>query len=231
MARKVNYNKNYFKARDHLDLLIAHSLEILSKENQIENILDVGCGTGRLVEFFRKKGFVALGCDIADEAVKMARKINGIKVIKKAQATHLPFNNGAFELVTAISVIEHLTLKKARIFLNEATRVLKPNGFIFIITPNFRSPFRYLLDKKWFAFSDPTHVNFYTPSTIKSLLEDSGFMAIRFRMKTAYNVPFDWYLPKPLRNFPMPLKNVLNYIMISSPLSTFRDSIWVAAHK
>ena len=225
------YNNKYFKERDHLDLLIAQSLQIVLKENNLKSLLDVGCGTGKLVEFFRKKGFTAYGCDNADEAIRIARKINGKNTIKKAQATRLPFKQQAFDIVSAISVIEHLSIKEARDFFLETSRILKPHGFVFLITPNYSSPFRYLFGKKWFAYKDPTHINFFTPKSIKFLMLNYGFKNIKFRHKSAYNVPFDWYLPSPVRKLPMPFKNFLNYLMVSSPLSTFRDSIWVSAQK
>lgn len=230
MVKTLNYNKAYFKKRDHLDLLIAQSIVIFLKEKSLKKILDVGCGTGQLVRFFNKKGFNALGCDPSKEAVNFAQKINS-KSIKKASATQLPYKTGSFDLITSISVIEHLNQKEARKFLNEAKRVLKPNGYIFIITPNFSSPFRYLLGGKWFAYSDATHINYFTPKSLKSQLMKSKFKNVTFRLKTAYNVPFDWYLPKPLRKLPMPFKNLMNYLMISSPLSTMRDSLWVLAQR
>lgn len=228
MAKHLNYDKAYFKKRDHLDLHLAQSINILLEEKSLKKILDVGCGTGQLVSFFNKKGFNAQGCDPSKEAVNFAQKIN-TKAIKKASAAKLPYKTGTFDLITSISVIEHLNQKEAREFLNEAKRVLKPSGYIFIITPNYASPFRYLLGKKWFAYSDPTHINYFTPKSLKSLLIKSRFKKVSFRLKTAYDVPFDWYLPAPLRKLPMPLKNFMNYLMISSPLSTMRDSLWVLA--
>ncbi len=228
---RINYNKAYFEDRDYLDQLVAQSLQIILKENNLKSLLDVGCGTGRLVKFFRKKGFTVYGCDTADEAIKMARKNNGRNTIKEAQATRLPFKQQSFDIVSAISLIEHLSKKEARAFLLDTSRVLRPHGFVFLITPNYSSPFRYLFGKKWFAYKDPTHINFFTPKSIKLLLTKCGFKNVKFRHKSAYNVPFDWYLPSALRKLPMPFKNLLNYLMVSSPLSTFRDSIWVSAEK
>lgn len=227
---KTNYSNKYFNDRDHLDLHLARSIQILASDHKFKKILDVGCGTGRLVRFLNQKGFETLGCDPSKEAVNFAKKINS-KSIKKAPATKLPYKTSSFDLVTSISVIEHLKQKEAEKFLNEAKRVLKPNGYIFIITPNFSSPFRYILGKRWFAYSDPTHINFFTPKSIKVLLTNCGYKNIKFRHKSAYDVLFSWYLPTPLRKLPMPLKNFFNYLMVSSPFSTCRDSLWVSAQR
>ena len=228
--QKLNYNRKYFEDRDHLDLHLALSLKIFANEKNIKSILDVGCGTGRLVEFLNKNGYEAYGCDISKEALKKARKLNPGK-IKRGQAEKLPYSKNSFDMVTAISILEHLTKNEAKTFILESKRVLKKNGLLFIITPNYSSPFRRLFGKKWFGYSDPTHRHFYTPKTLSSLLSQNGFVKIKFRFKTAYNVKFDWYLPSFCRKLPMLAKNVLNYLMISSPLATFRDSLWASGRK
>lgn len=228
---KNYYNLDYFQKRDHLDLHIAESIKILAKDYRLKTVLDVGCGTGRLVKFFNENGLKAYGCDSQDEALKIARKYNNRLVIKKASGTHLPFKNGTFDLITSISVIEHLGKSEVNKFISEAYRVLKNEGFLFIITPNFDSPLRLLQGRSWFGYSDPTHLTFFTPKKLKILLERYNFKNVRFRLKTAYNIPFDYYLPSFTRKLPMPFKNILNYLMISSPLSTFRDSFWTVAQK
>jgi len=59
MAKKLNYNKEYFRERDSLNPLLAQSIKILAKENNLKTILDVGCGTGRLVHFLNKNSYQA----------------------------------------------------------------------------------------------------------------------------------------------------------------------------
>ena len=130
-----------------------------------------------------------------------------------------------------IHVIEHLTPYQSQQFISASWRILKPRGYIFLITPNFVSPLRLILGKRWFGYSDPSHIQFFTPSSLANLLKLNGFGSVTCRLPTAYNVPFDWYLPVFFRKLPMPLKNLLNYLMISSPLSTWRDSFWILGQK
>ena len=135
MAKTLNYNKEYFRERDSLNPLLAQSIKILAKENNLKTILDVGCGTGRLVHFLNKNSYQAYGCDTAKEAISLAKKINQDSKIKWGQASQLPYKNDSFDLITSISVIEHLTKTQVQKFLSEATRVLKSGGFNFFCYP------------------------------------------------------------------------------------------------
>jgi len=225
------YDPQYFHERDHLDLHIAESVKLLMRKHRLKSVLDVGCGTGRLVRFLNLSGFRAQGCDNQTAALKLARKINPPKNIVRASASRLPFIKSTFDLITSISVIEHLTPYQSQQFISASWRILKPRGYIFLITPNFVSPLRLILGKRWFGYSDPSHIQFFTPSSLANLLKLNGFGSVTCRLPTAYNVPFDWYLPVFFRKLPMPLKNLLNYLMISSPLSTWRDSFWILGQK
>lgn len=228
---KTNYSNTYFKNRDHLDIQHAQYIKTFLEENSLLKILDVGCGTGRLVKFLNQKGFKTRGCEPEIAALKIARRINSGKSIKKASATSLPYKANSFDLIISTSVIEHLTKKEIKAFLKEAKRVLKLRGYVFIITPNFSSPFRYIKKEKWFAFSDPTHINYFTPKSIKLLLTGSGFNNTSFQFKTAYDKSLDQTLPKALQGMPTIIKRSLFFLMFSTPLSIIRDSLWVSAQK
>ncbi|OGH20046.1 MAG: hypothetical protein A3D74_03945 [Candidatus Levybacteria bacterium RIFCSPHIGHO2_02_FULL_37_13] len=226
-----HYNKQYFEERDHLDLHIAESIMLFMDEHKLKSLLDIGCGTGRMVKYFNDLGFKALGCDIYDDALKAARKINKKNSIVRASAVKLPFKKNAFDMIISISVIEHLTPKEAEKFIKEAERVLKPGGFIFLVTPNYSTPIRLLQGKKWFGYLDPTHVNFYTPKRLSTLLKNSGFINTKTRFKTIYGSTFNWEFPPLFSKLPYIVRPFLVYLFFSSPLSIIRNSFWLAAQK
>lgn len=221
MKNNLNYNKQYFNKRDHLDLHIANSIKIFCVNNNLHKILDVGCGTGLLVNFLNQHQLSAVG---VDKYFKSQQIIN-------ASAVKLPFPKNSFDLVTAISVIEHLTPSQTVKFLSEVKRILKPNGFIFLVTPNLASPFRLLRDKDWFAYTDPTHVQYFTPNTLSNLLIIRGFNYPSFRFAIDRSVKFMLHLPRFRSWLPSWANYALTYLLISSPLSTFRDSFWISAQK
>ena len=127
MANKNYYNNKYFRQRDNLDLLMAETLSTFARERNIKTVLDVGCGTGQLVKFLNNRKFKAVGCDSQNEAIKIAEKINNPGQIIKADINKLPFKKGSFDLVCAISVIEHLKKSETEEFIKEANRILKKN--------------------------------------------------------------------------------------------------------
>ena len=229
-ALKNHYNKDYFEKRDHLDLHLAEALRILMMENNLNSILDVGCGTGQLINYLKKYGFKVAGNDISQEAIKRSPATIR-KNIYNASATKLPFKEESLDLVTSISVIEHLTKKGRERFISEVSRVLKPKGYIFLVTPNWNSPFRYIQGKNWFAYSDPTHTHYYSPKTLAKQLKSHGFKNIKFQFKTIYSPPYEWELPGILQKLPRFAKSILTYLLISTRFSFIRNSFWIAAQK
>lgn len=110
------------------------SAQILTKFLLKKNLklLDVGCGTGKNMEFFKFLGQV-WGVDHSEEALRFCHK-RGLEKIKKGLAEDLPFKKGFFDLLTMFDVLEHTDDEKA---MKEVTRVLKDKGFFLITVPAF----------------------------------------------------------------------------------------------
>src|SRR5690242_17641058 len=68
-------------------------------------ILDVGCGTGANLEMLSQFG-TAEGVDVSDDALEFCRQ-KGLTV-QKGLAEKLPFDDGSFDVTTALDVVEHL---------------------------------------------------------------------------------------------------------------------------
>lgn len=221
------YNLEYFHERDHLSAPTAHAIKIFAKKYKIKRILDVGCGTGRLIQFLNANGFEAQGCDISKTAVDFANRINNKKIARIASAEKLPFAPNSFDLLISISTIEHLKKNQINKFIKEARRVLVSEGHLFLITPNFATPIRIVQKNKWFGYNDKTHVNFFTPMSLTRLLSKYGFCDFKFLFKTNYHVSYDWEFPVIFRKFPKPLKNIVIFLFFSSPLTFIRNSFWL----
>ena len=99
-----------------------------------KRVLDVGSGTGYGTRELARHASLATGIDICFEPLKYASAHDERARFAQASATALPFADGAFDLITAFEVVEHLTDWRA--LLAEARRVLHRDGIFLISTPN-----------------------------------------------------------------------------------------------
>ncbi len=104
----------------------------LKTQDSRPKILDVGCGTGANIEMLSQYG-EAEGVDVSDDALEFCRR-KGLKV-QKGLAERLPYDDGSFDLTTALDVVEHLDDDIAG--LKEMYRVTKSGGFSLIFVPAF----------------------------------------------------------------------------------------------
>jgi SAM-dependent methyltransferase len=217
------YDEAYFAERDELPSHISLTLNNLLAASRAHSVLEVGFGSGRLMKFLEANGYDAYGIDKSPIAAKLAGAI-------VASAAAIPFSHATFDCVAGISVIEHLDFDDGNQFVAEAYRVLKPGGFIFLITPNFSSPLRYVQRTNWFGYSDRSHVMFYTPHTMRQVLARCGFDAVRFTFRLD-STKLDWALPAFFHRLTPSLRRLVNQSLVAWPLAFFRESFWVAARK
>ena len=96
-------------------------------------------------------GAKVVGIDYSQKMLNMAEaelklyKIsrNKYKLIL-ANATNLPLNNKSFDLVLATGLTDYMTDQDDLKFLQEAVRVLKPNGSLIVSFPVEKSPFSFM---------------------------------------------------------------------------------------
>ena len=125
-----------------------------------QRILDIGCGSGALLESLASRGYSDLcGVDITPPA----RSNNFRFETCDLDYFRLDHEAETFDLLLAIEVIEHI--ENPGLWLQEVRRLLKPNGSILISTPNIHSleaRIRYFLLGKLKQFDDkgdPTHIS------------------------------------------------------------------------
>ena len=95
-------------------------------------VLDIGCGTGATTLGLRWSGHV-LGMDVGREALQIARG-RGLRVLQ-ASAARLPARPGAFDLVLALDVLEHLDDDVAA--AREMQQALRPGGVLIATVPAY----------------------------------------------------------------------------------------------
>lgn len=91
--------------------------------------LDVGCGRGELLRQLERRGVEAVGADFAAAALPIARKTSKAP-LARCDATRLPFEDGAFDRVFFLGVLDHLPDEQLAACFGEFARVLRPGGFV-----------------------------------------------------------------------------------------------------
>ena len=139
-------------------------------------ILDVGCGTGANLLMLSEFGD-AEGVDVSEDALAFCRE-RGLKNVKLGAAEKLPYDDGTFDLVTALDVVEHLDDDLAG--LREMRRVLRPGGRVLLFVPTFM----FL----WGLQDDVSnHRRRYRMPELQRVLEQAGFEVER---STYANITF-----------------------------------------
>lgn len=105
------------------------------KKNNIRQILDLGCGTGKHSIYLASKGFEVCAGDISKENIEItkskAQRAGLEKVIyKELDMRKLPFNDNSFDAVICVSTISHGTYEDIKKTISEICRVLKPKGIL-----------------------------------------------------------------------------------------------------
>lgn len=97
-----------------------------------EEVLDLGCGNGRLFEFFKDRVVEYIGVDFSEELIQKARKRYG-DYFKVANVQNLPFSDNYFDSVWSIAVFHHIPSRQLRLtVLGEIKRVLKKNSRVIM---------------------------------------------------------------------------------------------------
>jgi len=203
----MNVRKNFYEFYWRMQRIIAPSLKYSQNifEDVIKNNikqqcswLDLGCGhhilppwrydeERRLVQIARF--LVGLDCEM--RSLKKHRTIRN-KIF--GDISSLPFQANSFDLVTSNMVFEHL--KEPKIQLKEIIRILKPGGVLIFHTPNalgyttfigglipefFKKKLIHFLNNRIEDDVFPTYYRINTPSKIKILSEESGFITKEIR--------------------------------------------------
>ncbi|MCD6121062.1 MAG: class I SAM-dependent methyltransferase [Spirochaetales bacterium] len=179
---KLRYSENYFRYEieneSNFYKLMKLGLEDIEFKKITKNItdrektfLDIGCATGMLLENMRNNGWKTVGVEICDESAEYGRKNRNLD-IRTGTLESVQFESGSFYTVHFSHLIEHLT--NPRKFLREVYRILNPEGFAIITTPNIDGLQAQLLKSRWrSAIAD--HLYLFSKKTLYRLLSSTGF--------------------------------------------------------
>ena len=138
-------------------------------------LLDVGFGDGGFLENARAAGWDVVGVD-PDPAVVANARQRGLNVYQGSLET-LDGQDGRFDVITMSHVIEHVHDPRAT--LQQAYRLLKPGGMLWLETPNIASLGNARFGRHWRGLEPPRHLVIFNWKSLAAMLDMVGFEAVR----------------------------------------------------
>lgn len=113
-------------------------LDWISSSLQKGKILDAGCGPSHLEHWasMLKPDLKVFGIDLSTVFLKKSREGGNARLVNGDISRAFPFRSSAFDGVLFSDTLEHIYPEEAVLAMQEAHRVLKPRGWIFINIPN-----------------------------------------------------------------------------------------------
>lgn len=142
-----------------------------AKHRKSNRLLDVGFGSGTILQAARDLGWATSGQEVSKPAVEQAEKL-GFDVFH-GELEDANFPDEYFDIVTASEIIEHLPEPQKT--LHEIARILRPGGLFWATTPSARSLSFRLMKESWTVISPPEHTQLYSKKGVRIMLLKAGF--------------------------------------------------------
>ena len=179
---KICYGENYRPYTDYPEKLASYLYDKCNMKDK-NSLLEIGCGRGESLKNFKKLGLDVQGVDLSPEAQNFNKDIN-IQVVD-INKNSLPFPDNSFDIVFSKSVLEHLSDPDN--YMKEAYRVLKHDGVILTLVPDWESNYKIYFD-------DYTHKTPFVKLSLEYILALHNFKDVdvyKFRQ-----LPLLWKYPK-----------------------------------
>jgi SAM-dependent methyltransferase len=162
------YKESFDILDDTFSEWLIEKTEMLSLMIEGQKIIDVGCGSGLLLQYL-PKNLTLTGADFSEGNIKKAKEKNPHVTFFKANLDDMiswkNYSN-LFDSVLCSEVVEHI--KDDKIAMDILFSLVKPNGVLILTVPAFK----FLLSK--FDIQEG-HYRRYSKKDICDLVEKAGF--------------------------------------------------------
>lgn len=159
----------------------------------VQNVVDIGCGSGRHSLMMLNEGFSVIGIDSSETSIDIARKITGsypqerVQFFIKNIVQGLPLEDNSLDAAVCWGVLHYLNSSQVMMVLNEIKRILKPGGIFALTLRSIEdSECKRLVTKdfqKSKAYeSDGLEFIYYNEEEMKEIL--SSFIDLKYGHKT-----------------------------------------------
>ena len=139
----------------------------------ITTVLDIGCGTGILVNILSHSGYIVDGIDTSPEAIEFAKSCRkGNFYLASIGCFRGKYK---YDLVIATQLVEHL--RNPEVLLVNVKKLLNPGKYVYVETPNLYSWNKGSIWRRRIGgmFYGTDHRVSYTSKSLIRLLRDNNF--------------------------------------------------------
>jgi len=180
----VNYNfqddiKNYEGAYiNYLDVnkfdnrnyqLLFNWISKRADNSELE-LLDIGCGSGKFVNYLREKQINATG--IEPSSILFDKYLKERACFYNSSLEDYCNTSKRYDIVTLVDVLEHV--EHLGSFIANIAKIQPVNGYMIIELPLIDNLFATLLGKKWPHYNK-YHYSYFTKTTLNKLLNEKGY--------------------------------------------------------
>ncbi|WP_029003249.1 class I SAM-dependent methyltransferase [Azorhizobium doebereinerae] len=166
------------EAADAAIAYIAAMRPILAKLRQKTQVLEIGAGTGVLLELLKSEGFTTLvGVEPSSAAIGAA-PAHRRPWLREGIFVESDFEPASFDLICCFMTMEHVQDPMATAMA--ARRLLRPGGAFVTVTHDYTSLVNRLLGKKS-PIIDIEHMQIFSGASIRQLFSRCGFQDISVR--------------------------------------------------
>ncbi|HIF10303.1 MAG TPA: class I SAM-dependent methyltransferase [Sneathiellales bacterium] len=156
-------------------------VELISRYAAPGPVVDLGCGDGAQVANLGPE-YIPCGIEISGELADRARARlttrKGTIVTAPSLLGLKKFPDAYFTGALLRSYLEHEAAPLP--VLQELARTLAPGGIAVIKVPNYGSLNRRVMGARWCGFRFPDHLNYFTPKSLRQVVEIAGLKVRRF---------------------------------------------------
>ena len=160
---------------------IKYKLKTATKRAKGIRLLDYGCGVGDFLLYAQKSGLEVCGCDINEDARRIASNKLNTTILTPEEVSTLP--HSSFDIITMWHSLEHVS--NTRDLIETLHDLLSPEGQLIIAVPNFKSYDAEYYKDKWAAYDVPRHLYHFYKESLETTLKD------KFNLKSIKPLKWD----------------------------------------
>jgi len=166
---------------------VSRVLDKLTVPARARRLFELGCGNGSVAYELTRRGWDLTGVDPSAEGIEQAQAAHPeLKLACGSAYDDLAAQYGQFPVVLSLEVVEHVYAPRR--YVRTVFDLLTTGGTAIISTPfhgywkNLALALSGRMDDHFTALWDHGHIKFWSKRTLSMLLEEAGFVRVRFEL-------------------------------------------------